>query len=89
MGEEVTALLAALPLGMSDPVDVWRVEGRGLLLPRGVFGTCPQERVCVTLALEWLGGDLDTLLALRDEMRPDGACPLVPQFGIAPVGTGT
>jgi len=75
-------------LGPATPDMVARAS-HGRPLPREAFGSYPQERVCVTLALERLTGDLDALLALRNEMGADGACPLVPQFGIAPVGAAT
>ncbi|AHM02840.1 hypothetical protein roselon_00395 [Roseibacterium elongatum DSM 19469] len=75
-------------LGPAPPVMV-ALAAAGRPLPRDLFGTYPRERVCVTLALEWLGGDLDALLAMRAEMGPEGACPLVPQFAIAPAHGGT
>jgi hypothetical protein len=75
-------------LGPAPPALVARAAA-GLPLPREAFGSYPQERVCVTLALERLGGDLDALLAIEAEIGPQGACPVVAQFGIAPTGTGT
>jgi len=71
-------------LGPADP-EMVRLAEAGQPLPRRDFGSYPHERVCVTLALERLAGDLDTLTALDVELGPNGACPLVPQFGIAPV----
>jgi len=71
-------------LGPAEPAMV-RLAQMGHPLPRRDFGSYPFERVCVTLALERLAGDLDALTALDVELGPGGACPLVPQFGIAPV----
>jgi hypothetical protein len=58
-------------------------------MPASDWGTYARERVCVTLSLARLSGDLDALFALDAAMGPDGACPLVPQFGIASAGGGT
>jgi hypothetical protein len=71
-------------LGPADP-NMVRLAEMGHPLPRRQFGSYPAERVCVTLALERLAGDLDALLALDAQLGPNGACPFVPQFGIAPV----
>lgn len=71
-------------LGPAGPEMVQLAE-IGHPLPRSDFGSYPLERVCVTLALERLAGDLDALTALDVELGPDGRCPMVPQFGIAPV----
>lgn len=75
-------------LGPATPGMVRRAAV-GAPLPRDVFGTYPSERICVTLALARLGGNLDALLALRDDLGPDGSCPLVAEFGIAPREGGT
>ncbi len=66
------------------PPDMVSLAMAGHPLPRRYFGSYGLERVCVTLALERLGGDLDALIALRDDLPEEGGCPLVPQFGIAP-----
>lgn len=73
-----------IALGPAPP-DMVALAATGHPLPRVVFGSYPRERVCVTLALERLGGDLGALLALRDDLGPGGACPVLPQFGIAPL----
>jgi hypothetical protein len=75
-------------LGPAPPDMVVRARA-GLPLPADLWGTYGRERVCVTLALARLSGDLDALFALEAGMGPDGACPAVPQFGIAPARTGT
>jgi hypothetical protein len=62
---------------------------RGAPLPGAVWGTYAEERVCVTLALARLSGDLDALFALNADMEPGGTCPSVSRFGIAPAGAGT
>ncbi len=75
-------------LGPAPPGLVARAQA-GEPLPGAVWGTYAAERVCVTLALTRLSGDLDALFALDAQMGPDGTCPTVPQFGIAPTGAGT
>jgi hypothetical protein len=75
-------------LGPSTPQMV-ALSRDGARLPVDIWGTYGRERVCVTLALERLGGDLDALFALDAELPGGGACPVVPQFGIASVGGGT
>lgn len=72
-------------LGPAPPAMVARAAA-GLPLPRDLFGSYPAERVCVTLTLERLAGDLDALFAAEAELGPDGACPALPHFGIAPLG---
>ena len=75
-------------LGPAPPVMV-ALAAAGHPLPQAVFGSYPLERVCVSLALDRLDGDLDVLLALDAGMAPGGSCPDMPQIGIAPVGPGT
>ncbi|MCU4654417.1 hypothetical protein N8I71_16375 [Roseibacterium sp. SDUM158016] len=75
-------------LGPAPPAMVALAQS-GAALPAALWGTYARERVCVTLALARLSGDLDALFALGVDMGPDGACPVVPQFGIAPAGAGT
>lgn len=75
-------------LGPASPALIARVE-TGEPVPRTHFGTYPRERACVTLALARLDGDADALFALDIDMAPDGTCPIVPQFGLAPVGSAT
>src|SRR6056297_605321 len=75
-------------LGPAPPGMV-ELAASGARLPASVWGTYGQERVCVTLALERLSGDLDALFALDVDMQASGACPMVPQFGIASAGGGT
>jgi hypothetical protein len=75
-------------LGPAPPGMVARALA-GERLPASRWGTYAEERVCVTLALARLSGDLDALFAMDAAMGPDGACPVVPQFGIAPTGAGT
>lgn len=67
------------------PPEMVLLAATGHPLPRSTFGSYPRERVCVTLALERLAGDIDALVALDVDLGPNGACPMVPQFGIAPV----
>jgi hypothetical protein len=75
-------------LGPAPPGMVERVlAGEGL--PATHFGTYGRERVCVTLALARLSGDLDALFAMQAEIGGAGVCPVIPQFGIAPTGAGT
>jgi hypothetical protein len=75
-------------LGPAPPGMVARALA-GERLPASRWGTYAEERVCITLALARLSGDLDALFAMDAAMGPDGACPVVPQFGIAPTGAGT
>jgi hypothetical protein len=75
-------------LGPAPPRMI-ELSAAGAPLPASVWGTYGQERVCVTLSLARLSGDLDALFALDVEMQAGGACPLVPQFGIAGAGGGT
>ena len=75
-------------LGPAPPALIARAAS-GLPLPRDAYGTYAAERVCVTLALARLSGDLDALFALRAEIGADGTCPVVAQFGIAPAGAGS
>lgn len=75
-------------LGPAPPGMV-ALAASGAPLPASVWGTYGRERVCVTLALERLSGDLDALFALDAELPPGGPCPMVPQFGIASAGGGT
>lgn len=75
-------------LGPAPPQMV-ALAASGLRLPAATWGTYGRERVCVTLALERLSGDLDALFSLDADMRPDGGCPIVAQFGIASAGGGT
>lgn len=75
-------------LGPAPPAMVARAA-RGAPLPGAVWGTYAEERVCVTLALARLSGDLDALFALNADMEPGGTCPSVSRFGIAPAGAGT
>jgi hypothetical protein len=71
------------------PPDMIARAATGAPMPASDWGTYARERVCVTLSLARLSGDLDALFALDAAMGPDGACPLVPQFGIASAGGGT
>ena len=71
------------------PPQLVSLAASGARLPASHWGTYGRERVCVTLALERLSGDLDALFALDADMSTDGACPVVPQFGIASAGGGT
>ena len=75
-------------LGPAPPQMVARLEA-GAPLPAAVWGSYGRERVCVTLALARLSGDLDALFALDAALPADGGCPMVPQFGIASAGGGT
>jgi hypothetical protein len=75
-------------LGPAPPEMIARAAA-GAPMPAAQWGTYGRERVCVTLSLEGLSGDLDALFALDAAMGPDGACPMVPQFGIASAGGGT
>jgi hypothetical protein len=75
-------------LGPAPPQMVALAEAGAPCPPRH-WGTYGRERVCVTLALARLSGDLDALFALDAESARTGACPVVPQFGIASAGTGT
>ncbi len=75
-------------LGPAPPGMVARAA-TGEPLPAAIWGSYAEERVCVTLALARLSGDLDALFAMDAEMAPGGACPAVPEFGIAPTVAGT
>jgi hypothetical protein len=75
-------------LGPAPPQMVALAEA-GVRLPARHWGTYARERVCVTLALARLSGDLDALFALDVPLPGDAACPVVPQFGIAGARTGT
>lgn len=75
-------------LGPASPAMLARAA-QGLPLPRAHYGTYPLERVCVTLAMERLSGDLDAVFAIDAPIGPDGTCPVSAQFGIAPAGVGT
>jgi hypothetical protein len=70
------------------PPQLVRLAGSGAPLPASVWGTYAQERVCVTLALTRLSGDLDALFGLDAPMAAGGSCPVVAQFGIASAGGG-
>lgn len=75
-------------LGPAPPEMVARAQA-GERLPAAMWGTYAEERVCVTLALVRLSGDLDRLFSMDTGIGPGGDCPEVPQFGIAPAGAGT
>lgn len=70
-------------LGPASPA-MLRLAEMGHPLPRSDFGSYPMERVCVTQALEHFAGDITALTALDVGLGPDGACPALAQFGIAP-----
>lgn len=71
-------------LGPARPELIARAAA-GAPLPAAQFGTYAPERVCVTLALARLSGDLDALFAMRAEWARGAPCPMVAEFGIAPV----
>lgn len=75
-------------LGAASP-EMVRIAQEGARLPARIWGTYGRERVCVTLALERLSGDLDALFALDVDLPAGHACPPAPQFGIASAEGGT
>jgi hypothetical protein len=75
-------------LGPAPPVMV-ALAMAGHPLPRMTFGSYPLERVCVTLALNHLRGDLEALFALQADIGSQGTCPVGGQFGIATGGSGS
>lgn len=75
-------------LGPAPPAMLAQAQS-GARLPAREFGTYARERVCVTLALARLGGDLDRLLALRGALTAEALCPPSVQFGIAPLRVGS
>lgn len=71
------------------PPEMVALARLGHPLPRAVFGSYPLERVCVTLALRHLRGDLAALFALDTGLGSGGTCPLGDEFGIATGGSGS